>query len=258
MTTMTLVAAGCTGATGEPRSAGAAPVASAPARLWPDRAPAPQPPPDKTGQDGPSPLPGLPRVPSGNIRRLDPLDVVRAQIADDARHDAPAFDKATERRIQQCGDKPQHCPVRAPEYQDLTHDGKDELIVGIEGAEHTLAVWAYMLRGGVVNRILDTAGTPLSVEVSDGDVIMREPTGSPGYEMRTVHAWDERRQTMEIRTMEFDQKVSSLAPERAPAPERTPVPERIPSPRLTPSPPPTPSPPRTLAPPRTPSPGHTP
>ncbi|MFD8542425.1 hypothetical protein [Streptomyces sp. NPDC059649] len=216
-----LVAAGCTGTTGEPRSAGATPVASAPARLWPDRAPAPQPPPDKTGQDGPSPLPGLPRVPSGNIRTLDALAVVKAQIAEDARHHAPAFDKATERKINQCGDEPRHCPVRAPEYQDLTHDGKDELIVGIEGAEHTLAVWAYMLRGGVVNRILDTAGTPLSVEVSDGDVIMREPTGSPGYEMRTVHAWDERRQTMEIRTMEFDQKVSSPAPERTPSPGHT-------------------------------------
>ncbi|WP_310723007.1 hypothetical protein [Streptomyces sp. N2A] len=234
MTAMTLVAAGCTGTTGEPRSAGAAPVASAPARLWPDRAPAPQPPPDKTGQDGPSPLPGLPRVPSGNIRTLDPLDVVKAQIADDARHDAPAFDKATERRIQQCGDEPKHCPVRAPEYQDLTHDGKDELIVGIEGADHALAVWAYMLRGGVVNRILDTAGTPLNVEVSDGDVIMREPTGSPGYEMRTVHAWDQRRQTMEIRTMEFDQKVSSSAPERPPVPERTPARPRTPSPGHTP------------------------
>ncbi|MEU5011690.1 hypothetical protein AB0G35_15595 [Streptomyces sp. NPDC021749] len=197
-------------------------MASAPARLWPDRAPAPQPPPDKTGLDGPSPLPGLPRVPSGNIRRLDALDVVKAQIAEDARHNAPAFDRATEREINRCGGEPQRCPVRAPEYQDLTHDGRDELIVGIEGNEHTLAVWAYTLRGGVVNRILDTAGTPLSVEVSDGDVIMREPTGSPGYEMRTVHAWDERRQTMEIRTMEFDQKVSSRAPKRTPSSGRTP------------------------------------
>ncbi|MEE4418068.1 hypothetical protein [Streptomyces bugieae] len=233
MVAVTLVATGCTGTSGEPRSAGATSVASAPARLWPDRAPAPQPPPDKTGLDGPSPLPGLPRVPSGNIRTLNALDVVKAQIAEDARHDSPAFDKATEREINQCGDHPRRCPVRAPEYQDLTHDGKDELIVGIEGKEHALAIWAYMLRGGVVNRILDTAGTPLSVDVSDGDVIMREPTDSPGYEMRTVHAWDERRQTMEIRTMEFDQKVSSPAPERTPSPERTRSPERTPSPVRT-------------------------
>ncbi|MEU9122444.1 hypothetical protein AB0C96_21720 [Streptomyces sp. NPDC048506] len=211
----TLLVAGCAG-TGQPKSAGHTPIASAPARLWPDRSPAPQPPPDKSGQDAPSPLPGLPHVPSGNIRTLDALDVVKAQIAEDTRQQTPAFDKATERRIARCGDEPQRCPVRSPEYQDLTHDGRDELIVGIEGSEHTLAVWAYMIRGGVVNRILDTAGTPLSVEVSDGDVIMREPTGSPGYEMRTVHAWDDQRQTMEIRTMEFDRAVSSPSPRRTP------------------------------------------
>lgn len=210
----TLVA-GCT-ETGQPKSAGHARVASAPAQLWPDRSPAPQPPPDKSGQDGPSPLPGPPRVPSGDIRKLDALAVVKAQTADNARHDEPAFEKDTENKIAACTTEPARCPVRAPEYQDLTHDGKPELIVGIEGHDHTLTVWAYMLRDGVVNRILDTAGTPLSVEVADGDVIMREPTGSPGYEMRTVHSWDDKRQTMEIREMEFDRAVSSPSPERTP------------------------------------------
>ncbi|MFE0189683.1 hypothetical protein [Streptomyces sp. NPDC058989] len=209
----TLLVAGCTG-TGQPKSAGQTPIASAPARLWPDRPPAPPPPPDKSGQDGPSPLPGLPRVPSGNIRTLGAIDVVKAQIAEDARQQTPAFDKATERRIARCAAEPKRCPVRAPEYQDLTHDGKDELIVGIEGSEHTVAIWAYMIRGGVVNRILDTAGTPLSVEVSDGDLIMREPTSSSGYEMRTVHTWDDKQQTMEIRAMEFDRAVSSPVPRR--------------------------------------------
>ncbi|MFG2289224.1 hypothetical protein ACGFOU_24530 [Streptomyces sp. NPDC048595] len=211
----TLLVAGCAG-TGQPKSAGRTPVASAPAQLWPDRPPAPAPPPDKSGQDGPSPLPGLPRVPSGNIRTLDALDVVKAQNAEDARQQTPAFDKATERRIDRCTTEPKRCPVRAPEYQDLTHDGKDELIVGIEQSDHTVAIWAYMIRGGVVNRILDTAGSPLSVEVSDGDVIMREPTTSPGYEMRTVHSWDDKQQTMEIRTMEFDRAVSSPGPRRRP------------------------------------------
>lgn len=211
----TLLAASCAG-TGQPKVAGQTPIASAPARLWPDRPPAPPPPPDKSGQDGPSPLPGLPRVPSGKIRTLDAIDVVKAQIAEDARQETPAFDKATERRIRKCAAEPRRCPVRAPEYQDLTHDGKDELIVGIEGNEHTLAMWAYTIRGGVVNRILDTAGTPLSVEVSEGDVIMREPTSSSGYEMRTVHSWDDERQTMEIRTMEFDRAVASPAPGRTP------------------------------------------
>ncbi|MGW8400361.1 hypothetical protein ACWGLP_27380 [Streptomyces lydicus] len=222
--------------TGRPEGAGATRVASAPARLWPERPPAPQPPTDRSGQDGPSPVPGLPREASGDIRKLDLLAVVRAQIAADARTHTPAFDKATERKIARCTAEPAGCPVRAPQYQDLTHDGKAELIVGIEGNEHVLAVWAYTLRGGVVNRILDTAGTPLSVEVADGDLIMREPTGSPGYEMRTVHSWDDKRQTMEIRAMEFDRAVSSPAPGRSaaspPTPGRSavspPVPERTP------------------------------
>ncbi|WP_208869785.1 hypothetical protein [Streptomyces lydicus] len=226
--------AGCSD-TGEPEGAGATRIASAPARLWPERPPAPQPPPDRSGQDGPSPVPGLHREASGDIRKVDPLSVVRAQIAADARAHSPAFDRATERKILRCTAEPSAgCPVRAPQYQDLTHDGKAELIVGIEGSEHVLAVWAYTLRGGVVNRILDTAGTPLSVEVADGDLIMREPTGSPGYEMRTVHSWDDKRQTMEIRAMEFDRAASSPAPGRSagssPSPGRSaaapPAPER--------------------------------
>ncbi|MEU5213182.1 hypothetical protein [Streptomyces sp. NPDC020742] len=208
-----LALAGCTG-TGRPENAGPTKVASSPARLWPDRPPAPQPPTDKSGQDGPSPVPGLHREGSGNIRKLDVLSVVRAQNTADRRADEPAFSRATERKIDACTTAGVHCPVRAPEYQDLTHDGKPELIVGIEGTGHTLAIWAYTLRDGVVNRILDTAGTPLSVEVADGEVLMREPTGSPGYEMRTVYAWDARRRTMEIRAVEFDHAVSSPSPER--------------------------------------------
>ncbi|MFD5315032.1 hypothetical protein ACFWJ3_36740, partial [Streptomyces ardesiacus] len=60
----------------------------------------------------------------------------------------------------QLGGQAAHGRAVAPPHRGA-HDGKAELIVGIEGSEHVLAVWAYTLRGGVVNRILDTAGTPL-------------------------------------------------------------------------------------------------
>ncbi|MGW1373014.1 hypothetical protein ACWD6P_01880 [Streptomyces sp. NPDC002446] len=208
---------GCA-ATGAPKSAGHTRVAAAPAPLWPERPPAPPPSPDSGGEAGPMPLRALPPVRSGDIRRVSALSVVQAQIAEDARRHAPAFSKATERKIAQCAAKPKPCPVRAPQYHDLTGDGKDELIVGVEGEEHILAVWVYVLKRGVVNRILDTAGTPTSVDVANGDLIMREPTDSPGYEIRTVHSWDARYQIMVLRATEFDRRTTSSA---APKSERT-------------------------------------
>ncbi|MFF4952801.1 hypothetical protein ACWC2K_24410 [Streptomyces chattanoogensis] len=208
---------GCTG-TGAPKSAGHARVASAPAQLWPGRPPAPPPTPDTETYTGPTPVPGLPEVPSGDIRKVSALSVVLAQNAADARASVPAFEDVTLNKIARCTDAPKSCPVRAPEYHDLTGDGKDELIIGIEGGEHILSVWAYMLKDGVVNRILDTAGTATAVEVSQGDLIMREPADKPGYETRTVHAWDAKNQIMVIRETEYDRRAPSSA---SPEPERT-------------------------------------
>ncbi|WP_245689327.1 hypothetical protein [Streptomyces chattanoogensis] len=211
---------GCTG-TGAPKSAGHTPVASAPAQLWPKRPPAPPPTPDTESYTGPTPVPGLPEVSSGDIRKVSALSVVNAQDAADARASAPAFEDATLKKIARCTDAPKSCPVRAPEYHDLTGDGKDELIIGIESGNHILTVWAYMLKNGVVNRILDTAGTATAVEVAEGDLIMREPADKPGYETRTVHAWDAKNQIMVIRETEYDRRTPSSGSSASPGPERT-------------------------------------
>ncbi|WP_236573056.1 hypothetical protein [Streptomyces sp. GS7] len=144
--------------------------------------------------------------------------VVRAQLdADDSRR-APAFDKQTEDEIRACAQRPKSCPVLAPQYQDLTGDGKAELIVGIEGADHSMAIWVYRLKGGVVDRILNTAGTPLAVDVTEGKLIMREPTQTPGYEIRTVFGWDPHSQVMEMQATEYDWQspVATASPERKP------------------------------------------
>ncbi|WP_241777552.1 FG-GAP repeat protein [Streptomyces sp. CT34] len=130
--------------------------------------------------------------------------VLKAQLDADDRRRAPAFDKKTEDRIRACPDRPKTCPVRTPEYQDLTGDGKEDLIVGIEAEDHTVAIWVYMLKGGVVNRILNTAGTPLAVDVTEGKLIMREPTQTPGYEIRTVFGWNRHSQVMEMQATEYD------------------------------------------------------
>ncbi|WP_229852306.1 FG-GAP repeat protein [Streptomyces albospinus] len=138
--------------------------------------------------------------------------VIQAQLDADDRRRAPAFDKKTESRIRACADQPKACPVRAPEYQDLTGDGKDDLIVGIEAEDHTVSIWVYKLKDGVVNRILNTAGTPLAVDVTEGKLIMREPTETPGYEIRTVFGWNPHSQVMEMQATEYDwQPPSSTA-----------------------------------------------
>ncbi|MFI9081486.1 hypothetical protein ACIGW8_34345 [Streptomyces sioyaensis] len=196
---------GCAEA-GTPKSAGRAAAVTGPVQLWPERPPAPPPSPDPgVGVDGtPMPLSPLPRV--ADIRKVSALSVVQAQIEVDHRRGAPAFDQDEENRIRSCAAKPdaRSCPVRAPEYHDLTGDGRNELIVGVEGKEHTLAIWVYMLKNGVMYRILNTAGTPQTVEVAGGKLIMREPTTTPGYETRTVYAWDAKSQVMTNESTQYD------------------------------------------------------
>lgn len=201
-----LLLVGCTG-TGEPKSAGHTAGASAPARLWPERSPAPQPSSDEVGShERPARLSGVPPVPSGDIRKVPLLTIVEAQVrAGSELKGAPEFDRATTRKINHCATDRKHCPVRTPQYRDLNNDGKDELLVGIESADHNLALWVFMLKNGALTRIMDAAATPLAVEVTGGDVIIREPTGTPGFDMRTVYSWDKRTQSMILRVMEFDE-----------------------------------------------------
>ncbi|MFE6743386.1 hypothetical protein [Streptomyces tubercidicus] len=224
MTSFALAAAGivallggCT-ASGEPLSAGQTSPASAPVRLWPDRKPAPPEEPGR-GENLPATVPGVPKVPSGDIRKAPLLTVVKAQVAAGSSFDgAPQFDGATTRKIDACAGERARCPVLKPQYQDLTGDGKAELIVGIDdAADESLTLWVFTLRHGVVTRIMDAAATPLSVEIANGDLILREPTSTPGYATRTVYAWDPRTKTMALRSMEFDQADSPTS-----APKRTP------------------------------------
>ncbi|GLW18819.1 MULTISPECIES: hypothetical protein [Streptomyces] len=201
-----LLLAGCTG-TGEPKSAGHTASASAPARLWPERSPAPQPPSDEVGSPERSArLSGVPRVPSGDIRKVPLLTVVEAQLrAGSELKGTPEFDRATTRKIEHCATDRKHCPVRTPQYRDLNNDGKDELLVGIESPDHNLALWVFMLKNGALTRIMDAGVTPLAVEVTGGDVIVREPTGTPGFDVRTVYSWDKRTQSMTLRVTEYDE-----------------------------------------------------
>ncbi|MEW1748929.1 hypothetical protein ACIQU1_11020 [Streptomyces angustmyceticus] len=213
---MVVLLSGCTDR-GEPLSAGHTSAAAAPVRLWPERKPAPQPERGK-GENLPAAVPGVPPVPSGDIRAARLLTVVKAQAAaGSSLGGGPQFDSATMRKIRACETRPAHCPVRTPQYRDLTGDGKAELIVGIEAPDQSLALWVFTLDHGRVTRIMDAGATPLSVEIANGDLILREPTGTPGYDTRTVYAWDPRTRTMALRSMEFDQADNAVhVPKRTP------------------------------------------
>ncbi|KIZ15247.1 hypothetical protein SNA_27015 [Streptomyces natalensis ATCC 27448] len=198
---------GCAEA-GAPKSAGRTTAVTGPAQLWPDRKPAPPSSPATEAQEKPQPLTALPRMPSGDIRKLSVGSVLRAQIDADKRRGTPVFEKDEERKIRACADRPgsRSCAVRAPEYHDLNGDGKNELILGVESKDHLLIIWAYTLKKGVVNSILDSTSYPQSVEVANHKLVIHEPGDAPGYESRTVYAWDARHQVMSIQDVGYGRR----------------------------------------------------
>ncbi|KWT58553.1 hypothetical protein ADL21_28460 [Streptomyces albus subsp. albus] len=190
---------GCDG-TGKPRSAGHTVAAAAPERLWPGR---PLPPPLGKPDDPPKPVPlrSVPRVPSGDIRRVTALAVARAAVEDTG--STVGWD-ATTKGIKECraiGREP--CPVLAPHYRDLNGDGKEELLLGVEAEQRFLLLWAFTVKDGVITKVLDDWVRPLSVEVSGHDVTVREAAEKGGYDLRKVYSWDGRLQAMKERITEY-------------------------------------------------------
>lgn len=191
-----------------PKSAGHAAPVTGPAELWPGSKPAPAASPATGGQEKPQPLTEVPRVRSGDIRKVSAGSVLLAQIDADKRRDQPVFDEGEERTIRSCASRPGSgsCPVRAPEYHDLTGDGKDELILGVRSGSNLLIIYAYTLKNGVVTSILGSTSSPQSVEVADHKLVIHEPGDAPGYESRTVYAWDARHQVMTIQDVGYGRR----------------------------------------------------
>lgn len=95
------------------------------------------------------------------------------------------------------------CPVLKPYYRDLTGNGKDELIIGIEFGsgpdvpEKEMSVRVYTADpDGRLNRIMATTQSVITVELAGQDVILRVPSGNNGYELITAWSWDEKQLTM--------------------------------------------------------------
>ncbi|WP_405921852.1 hypothetical protein [Streptomyces sp. NBC_00122] len=192
--------AGC-GDGGELAGAGRAPTASGPVHLWPDRQGAVVPPADPGGAP-PEYVKGIPPVRDQDVRGVDPVAIVQAELRAHPKTDvgADGMPPRTAAAIKDCGKQdaePEACPVLAPYYRDLTGNGEDELIVGIEFPDKMMSVRVYTAdEHGRLNRIMATTQTVISVDLAGRDVVLRAPSGNNGYELITAWSWDEKQLTM--------------------------------------------------------------
>ncbi|MCX4528069.1 MULTISPECIES: hypothetical protein [unclassified Streptomyces] len=189
--------AGC-GDTGGLASAGSTPTARGPVHLWPGRAGADVPPADPGGAP-PEYVTGLAPVRNQNVHEVDPVALVKAELR--ARPGAEVgpdgMPPETADAIRACGTQGHDCPVLTPYYRDLTGNGKDEVVVGIELPDKMMSVRVYTADpDGRLNRIMATTQTLISVELAGRDVVLRMPSGNPGYELITAWSWDGKQRTM--------------------------------------------------------------
>ncbi|MFC5146739.1 hypothetical protein [Streptomyces aureoversilis] len=210
-------ATGCASA-GEPVGAGRTAPASAPSRLWPQATPAPSPSGPQHDGETATKVPGVAPVPSGDIHRVDAYAVVKAEVTANRNSvtGADALDDATAAKVTSSCSSAQRqqrdCPIRKPVYSDLTGDGREDLIVGIEMEDHFLSLRAYTLVKGVLTRVLSTVAQPSSVEVAGRDLIVWEPWTTPHYALRSVYTWNTQNHYMDFRRYEIRRAESGAAP----------------------------------------------
>ncbi|MGK5727944.1 hypothetical protein [Streptomyces sp. URMC 124] len=208
-------AAGCSSA-GEPVGAGRTAPASAPSRLWPQATPAPSPSGPQHDGETATKVPGVAPVPSGDIHEVDAYAAVRAEVraARNSVTGADALDDATAAKVaSSCSAGEQrNCPIRKPVYCDLTGDGHEDLVVGIEMEDHFLSLRAYTLVKGELTRVLSTVAQPSSIEVAGRDLIVWEPWTTPHYALRSVYTWNAQNHYMDFRRYEIRRAESSAAP----------------------------------------------
>ncbi|MGW0824598.1 hypothetical protein [Streptomyces sp. NPDC002845] len=209
VTASALLLAGC-GDAGGLRGAGATPTAVGPARLWPEQPPASSPAWDY-GEAETETVKGV-EVPGDDIREVDPVAVVRAEI--DAHPDqfkgpsAPYGD--TTSRMTACEEqgtvsgRGDRCPVLQAYYRDLTGDGRDELVLGIELVNQNLtAVRVYIVDRHRLVQIMANDDSVTAVELAGHALIIRSPSQIAGYEYRTQWTWDADQKAMLLTRDEF-------------------------------------------------------
>ena len=240
---VTVALAGC-GDDGGLRGAGATPTAISPARLWPELTPASSPA-FNLGEVDREVVKGV-AVPGGDIRAVDPVAAVRAEVA--AHPDDYAGDEApyreTARRLADCpeGQDRQEreraqkqrqkrgerqdpdtggCPLLEPYYRDLTGDGRPELTLGFRLLPEKLtAVRVYTADRERLTRIMAYDDALSGVELAERSVIIRSPSEVAGYEYRLQWTWDPDQRAMLLTHDEMLRTGGSAHP-RSPQPSRS-------------------------------------
>ncbi|MFD6548732.1 hypothetical protein [Streptomyces sp. NPDC058398] len=238
--------AGC-GDSGDLHSAGATPTAVGPTRLWPQLPPAATPAIDY-GEADTETVKGV-TAPGDDIHALDPVTVVRAEVAahPDEYTGPHAAYAETARLLKDCGRpgaRGRTCPVLRAYYRDLTGDGKADMVLGIRFPAHQLAVRVYTFLGHRLVQVMGTADSVVSVDLAGRDVIIRSPSTLPGYEFRTVWSWDPHQDAM-LAARDEILRVGPPPPTKSPSPVRPPSPTSARSPsarRASPTVSPAPSP----------------
>ncbi|WP_408995579.1 hypothetical protein [Streptomyces caniscabiei] len=223
-----LLLGGC-GDSGGLVSAGATPTASGPTRLWPGEPPASSPAYDY-GEAETEVVRGV-KAPGEDIHKVDPLAVVRAEIAahPEVYSGSGAVYGGTTARMADCGqgDKGEQggtdagrarCPVLKAYYRDLTGDGRDDMVLGFRLLPgNQTAVRMYTFQADRLVQVLASDDAVLAVELAGRTVIIRSPAGIVGYEYRTQWTWDEDQLAMLLTRDEILRVGGPAKPSRSPA-----------------------------------------
>ncbi|MFC7915122.1 hypothetical protein [Streptomyces sp. NPDC057386] len=187
------------GDAGELRGAGATATANGPVRLWPTLPPASTPA-FNIDEVKHEPVKGV-TVPGDDIRRVDPVDVVRAEIAahPEEYEGAKAEFRETAARMADCGTggERSRCPVLSPYYRDLTGDGRDELVLGFRLLPGSLtAIRVYTVEKHRLVLVMSWDDAVGAVELAGRSLILRSPSDVAGYDYRLQWTWDPDQKTM--------------------------------------------------------------
>ncbi|MEU0344473.1 hypothetical protein ABZ092_37430 [Streptomyces bobili] len=212
------------------KGAGETPTAVSPEKLWPDL-PAASSPAFDIDEVNIQVVKGV-SVPGDDLHRVDPVEVVRREIAahpDD--YDGPeAPYRETSRRMADCdesGAERKPCPVLRPYYRDLTGDGRDELALGFRQLPGDLtAVRVYTVDKHRLVQVMGWEDAVSAVELAGRSVIIRSPSEVAGYEYRLQWTWDADQKAM---LLTHDEMVRTGGRTHPPRPIPTASPTPVPS-----------------------------
>ncbi|MFI0237465.1 hypothetical protein [Streptomyces sp. NPDC016845] len=218
---------GC-GDAGGLEGAGPAPTAVGPRNLWPTLTPASAPA-DDYGAGETEVVEGV-DVPGGDLRRVDPVTVIRAQADAD-----PDTYKDIAEGLADCGTtshgssaedtESTACPVLHAYYSDLTGNGREDMVVGVRAPKGQLLVRVYMYADGKLTQIMNDEDAVISVQLADRSVVVRAVADLAGYEYRTSWSYDSHQRAM----LPTRDEIVRTGPPKTPVPE-TPSGDATPSP----------------------------